>query len=190
MRNVKLFLAGFIILFAAIGCEKDEVGEDALYMKASLKKSEEIKTVPFKGNFISSPSAQVPIVCSGDNFPGTTEPLVAAKINKVEGNATHLGILDDMNSPLIAEACNLDVQAGILSVTLNITFKNKKGDGIRILGVSNISLEGPASGSYEVVEGFGKFQGATGSISTTGFFNTETGVAEFRAEGSVTQPNR
>jgi hypothetical protein len=142
MRNVELFLAGFIILFATIGCEKDEVVEDALYMKASLKKSVEMKTVPFKGNFISSPSAQVPIFCTGDNDPATGEPLVAAKINKVEGNATHLGILDDMNSPLIAEACNLNLQAGILSVTLNITFKNKKGDGIRILGVSNISLAG------------------------------------------------
>jgi hypothetical protein len=189
MRNVKIFLAGLVILFASIGCENNELSEDALYMKASLKKSSEMKMVPFKGNFISSPSAPDPIVCSGDNDPATGEPLVAAKINKVEGNATHLGILDDMNSVLIAEDCNLDTQAGILSVTLNITFKNKKGDGIRILGVSNITLEGPASGSYEVIEGFGKFEGATGSITTKGFFNGVTGVAEFRAEGFVTQPN-
>ncbi|MBT8300807.1 MAG: hypothetical protein KJO63_05710, partial [Maribacter sp.] len=161
-----------------------------VYMKASLKKSLEMKTVPFKGNFISSPSAQDFIACTGDNVPGTNEPLFAVISNKVEGNATHLGVLDYMKSPLIVEACDLDAQTGILSVTLNITFKNKKGDGIRILGVSNISLAGPASGSYEVVEGFGKFEGATGAISTTGFFNGNTGVAEFRAEGSVTQPNR
>ena len=190
MRNVKTFLAGFVILFAMIGCEKDELNQDVLYVKATLKENAEVKMVPFKGKFISRPSAQVPIECTGDNDPVTGEPFVAAKLNKVEGNATHLGILDDMDSPLVVEACVLDLQAGILSVTLNITFKNKKGDGIRILGVSNISLEGPASGSYDVVEGFGKFEGATGSITTTGFFNGVTGVAEFQVEGNVTQPNR
>ena len=190
MKNVRLLFSGFIILFAALACEKDELSEDALYLNASVKETAKMKMVPFKGRFVSSPDATfVPIVCDGIN-PETGEPVVAAKNNIVEGNATHLGKLDYMISPLIVEACAVDFAVGILSVDLNITFRNKNGDGIRILGTSNITLAGPATGSYEVVEGFGKFEGATGSVTTTGFFNLETGVAEFSAEGMVTQPNR
>lgn len=190
MRKLKLILASLVAIMALFACEKDEMNEDAVYSKASLKEIAELKMVPFKGNFVSSPADQIPIACTGDNDPSTGEPLVAAKINKVEGNATHLGILDDLNSPLIAEGCFLDLQSGILSVNLNITFRNKNGDGIRILGLSNITLAGPASGNYEVVEGFGKFEGASGTITTTGLFNMETGVAEFSVDGFVSQPNQ
>lgn len=190
MRNIKLIATSLLVLFAALACENDQYYEDGVYLKSTPDAAAKSKMVPFKGNFVSSPSDLVPIECSGDNNPATGEPFAALKINKVTGNATHLGVLDDLNSQLIAESCSLDAQAGILSVELNITFKNKNGDGIEILGISDITLAGPASGSYEVVKGFGKFEGAQGTVQTTGFFNGETGVAEFRAEGMISQPNR
>jgi len=191
MKNLRALLTGLIVLFAVSACEKDALNTEESYLKASVEEMEEVKMVPFKGNFVSTPASNELIACTE---PGT-DPFQGPKFNLVTGNATHLGFIDpgvpdQPNSTLLIESCFFDVETGILSVTLNITFKNKKGDGIRILGISNISVEGPASGSYEVVEGFGKFEGATGNITTKGFFNAETAVAEFRAEGMVTQPNR
>lgn len=187
MKNLKTLLTSFIVLFVTLGCEKEDLNQDAIYLKASAKKTEEIKMVPFKGNLVSTPADVVLIDCADIN-PGDLV-VSAPKINVVTGNATHLGILDQINSPLIVEDCSFDSNTGFLIVTLNITLKNKKGDGIRFLGVSNISVEGPASGNYDIVEGFGKFEGATGSLTTKGFFNGETGVAEFSADGFVTKPN-
>lgn len=189
MKTLKILLGSFIILFATMGCEKEELNQDASFLKATVKKMEEVKMVPFKGKFLSTPADVILIECADIN-PGTGVVVPALKFNIVSGNASHLGILDAANSPLIVEDCSFDSQTGFLAVTLNITYKNKNGDGIRVLGISNISIEGPASGSYEVVEGYGKFEGATGSMTTEGFFNGETGVAEFSAEGFVTQPNR
>lgn len=186
MKSAKAFLTGLFVLFAIGACEKDALNTEEAYLKASAEKMEEIKMVPFKGNFVSRPASEELIACAE---PGT-DPFMGPKFNLVSGNATHLGIMDQPNSPLTIESCSFNATTGILTVTLDITFKNKNGDGIRILGVSNISVAGPASGSYDVVDGFGKFQGATGSITTTGFFNAETAVAEFSAEGMVTQPNQ
>lgn len=187
MKKLKLVLTSIIVLFATISCEKEDLIQDESYLNASFKKTEETKMVPFKGKFVSTPADIILIDCADINPSGLI--IQAPKINVVNGNATHLGILDQINSPLIAEECSFDSMTGILTVTLNVTLKNIKGDGIRFLGESNISLEGPASGNYNIVEGFGKFEGATGSLKTKGFFNGETGVAEFSAKGFVTQPN-
>ena len=186
MKSVKVLLTGLLVFFAIGACEKDALNTEEAYLKVSVEEMEEIKMVPFKGNFISTPASTELIACAE---PGT-DPFQGPKFNLVSGNATHLGIMDTPNSTLLIESCFFDGDAGILSVTLNVTFKNKNGDGIRMLGISNISVAGPASGSYDVVEGFGKFEGAAGTITTTGFFNAETAVAEFSANGMVTQPNR
>ncbi len=117
----------------------------------------------------------------------------STKVNAVEGNATHLGILDRDQSPLYVVDCILNIdnpEDPKVVVTLDMTFKNKKGHGIRILGQSTISLAGPASGNYEIIEGYGKFSGAEGTVKTTGFFNAETASADFKVDGMVTQPNR
>ena len=188
MKKIKLLLATVIVLIGSLGCDREDLTEDSSFLNDSAVNTERIKMVPFKGNFVSTPADVILIDCPDINPTGIVIP--APKINVVNGNATHLGILDDINSPLIVEECAFDSQTGFLTVTLNITLINRNGDGIRFLVVSNISLEGPASGNYNIVEGFGKFEGATGSLITEGFFNGETGVAEFSADGFVTQPNR
>lgn len=188
MKNIKILLANLFVVLATMSCENENMLHEASELNASVNRIEEIKMVPFKGKFISSPADIVLIDCADINPTGVI--IQAPKINVVNGNATHLGLLDEIRSPLMVEDCSFDSQTGFLTVTLNITVRNKKGDGIRFLGVSNISLEGPASGSYEIVEGYGKFEEATGTLITTGFFNGETGVAEFSAEGFVTQPNQ
>ena len=183
MKTLRLVLVSFIVLFSSLGCEREDLDN----LNDSARGVEELKMVPFKGKFVSTPADVVVIGCADINPTGVVLP--AAVFNIVSGNATHLGKIDQMNSPLLVEECSFDSQTGFLTVTLNITVKNKKGDGIRFLGVSNISVEGPASGNYDIVEGFGKFENAAGTLTTTGFFNGETGVANFSADGYITQPN-
>jgi hypothetical protein len=183
----KFFLTSVAFLLA-LSCVKDEVTDDALFLKTSVSEMDEVKMVPFKGDFLSTPNDIELVLC----IPPEAEVAVP-KINAVEGNATHLGILQRDQSPLFVVDCYLnfdDPEDPKVITTLDITLRNKKGDGIRLLGQSTISLSGPASGSYEIVEGFGKFSGATGSATTTGFFNPEAGSAAFSLKGSVTQPNR
>ena len=185
--STRIFLTSLSFLFI-LSCAKDEMADDALFLKASTSKKSEVKMVPFKGDFLSTPNGMELVVC----IPQEAEVAVP-KINATEGNATHLGILDRGQSPLFVVDCNLnfdDPEDPKVITTLDITLRNKKGDGVRLLGQSTISLLGPASGSYEIIEGFGKFSGATGSATTTGFFNPEVGSAEFTVDGMVTQPNR
>ncbi len=183
----KIFLTSLSFL-VVVSCTNDEVTDDAVFLKTSISKKNDVKMVPFKGDFLSTPNGMELVVC----IPPEAE-IAVPEINAGEGNATHLGILDRDQSPLFVVDCNLnfdDPEDPKVITTLDITLRNKKGDGIRLLGQSTISLSGPASGSYEIIEGFGKFSGATGSAKTTGFFNPEAGSAEFNVDGMVTQPNR
>lgn len=185
--STKIFLTSLSFLLA-LSCTKDEAADDALFLKTSISKRHDVKMVPFKGDFLSTPNGMELVVC----IPPEAEVAVP-EINAVEGNATHLGILDRDQSPLLVVDCNLnfdDPDDPKVVTTLDITLRNKKGDGVRLLGQSTISLSGPASGSYEIIEGFGKFSGATGAATTNGFFNPEAGSAAFKVDGMVTQPNR
>ena len=147
-----------------------------------MEKNDAVKMIPFKGDFLSTPNDVEPIDCSNG--------VAVMKTNAVNGNATHIGLADRSMSPLIVESCDFDPSTGIITAELNVTVKNSKGDGIRFLGTSNMNVAGPSSGNYVIVEGFGKFEGATGELSTTGFLNAAEGSAEFKAEGFITQPNR
>ena len=127
MKSAKAFLTGLFVLFAIGACEKDALNTEEAYLKASAEKMEEIKMVPFKGNFVSRPASEELIACAE---PGT-DPFMGPKFNLVSGNATHLGIMDQPNSPLTIESCSFNATTGILTVTLDITFKNKNGWGIQ-----------------------------------------------------------
>ena len=180
---------GFLILAIALitACEKDEVSNDVQLLKAGIESSEEVKMIPFKGNFVSFPVAPDLFDCVD---PDTGDVVQAALVNAISGNATHIGVLDPNLSPLVPTDCLLDVGNGKLVVGLDMTFVNKKGDGIQILGESIINLDGTATGSFDIIGGFGKFDGASGWIETEGFFNFENGVATYRGEGMVTKPNK
>lgn len=180
-----------VLIFMA--CEKDESIIDPVNLKASMADSEEIKMVPFKGNFVSVPLAPEmnEFVSCGIN-PLTDEPVIGALFNDLFGNATHLGVLGPESS-LTALGCSIIEEEDMvfLDVDLEMIIKNKKGDGIKISGKSLISLiDGSATGTFVIKEGYRKFEGATGEVHTKGFFNLKNGVADFSGDGIVTQPNR
>ncbi|NNF32864.1 MAG: hypothetical protein HKN68_02080 [Saprospiraceae bacterium] len=146
-----------------------------------------VELVPFKGKFQSVPAGYDMVTCLDPVYGVEVQ---AVYENIVSGNATHLGVLDEVESKLYVLNCELNLTEELLIGTLEMTFKNKKGDGIKVLGVSRMGLYGkPSSGEYSVSEGYGKFEGATGQLSSSGLVNFETGVADFKMDGLITKPH-
>ena len=186
MKNFKLVFRTFLAVFVLAACSTDRLNENPTYLELRSDNSTEIKVVPFKGNFESFPVDVVLIDCVD---PDSGAAIPAPSINAVSGNATHLGLLDVYQSSLIVVECVLDPIGESVITTLDMYLVNSGGDGIHIFGESTLTFAGPSFGNFEIIEGFGKFEGASGSIETTGFFNFENGTTQFRAEGFVTQPN-
>lgn len=186
---MKVFKHTFIVALAGLvlfACEKDELNLDSTTLKAKAEKSEEVKMVPFKANLSSTPMDDSELIAciNPDELP-----YAVAKLSTVSGNATHLGKLNWIKSPLTVNHCEFDPITGNFTVELDMIFKNKNGDGIHIFGESIMHITGPATGEFLIIDGFGKFKDASGELLTEGFLNVEAGTTVFRAEGMVTQPN-
>lgn len=186
---MKVFKLVLIVLFAGLffmSCSQ----EDGLIQKSSdlddIANSKDIKMVPFKGNFSSIPVSPEPIPCT---FQGQPSPVEALIYNTISGNATHLGKIDPTLSPLIVVNCILNDEESI-TTTLEMTFRNKNGDGIKVYGDAVLNIAGPSSGYFDIIEGYGKFEGATGWMATAGMFNIDQGTTVYSAEGRISQPNR
>ena len=82
--------------------------------------------------------------------------------------------------------CYLDIDKRKLTINQEIIVKNMDGDGFRMIGATEILIDGPSSGSFEIIEGYGMYAGKTGWFKTYGKYNVETGEAELSGEGSVT----
>jgi hypothetical protein len=179
MKTLKLFLGAVFLGIVLIACEKDSfttTPDEPIDTRAP----EEV-VIPFKGKFISTPT-------SYDEWTDCGYGVMLTINNAVSGNATHLGELDMAQSPLYGVDCSFDPATGIVTATLDMTFMNYAGDGLRILGQSDMSVNGPASGSYTVMEGFGKLAGATGDLNTKGQLDPATITAEFEVYGKITVP--
>ena len=180
---MKAFKILFLALFCGllfVSCEKDLVLNDMVADEAIETRAKYEVEIPFKGKFFSFPVAMELIDCGYD--------LGLPIYNAISGNATHLGELDPFQSPLIGVDCSLNPATMVVTATIDMTFKNLDGDGLRILGQSDMSLDGPASGSYTVQEGFGKLYGATGNLTTKGQLNPNDGTAHFEVNGLITVP--
>ena len=183
MKALKYLFAFLLVGFIYLSCEDSLAWNSPETEIVDL----EVKQVPFKGTFQSTPGGYEMIECFD---PSNGYSIMGPVFNLMTGNATHLGILDRESSPLIIADCELDLEEGVLIGTLDMTFKNKNGDGIRILGQSIMGLYGqPSSGEYEVIEGYGKFEGALGHMTSKGVVDFDVAVADFTVEGVVSQPN-
>ncbi len=172
-------MAALFLGMIMIACEKDSF-TSTLDESIDTRAPEEV-TIPFKGKFLSTPT-------SYDEWTDCGYEVMLTVNNAISGNATHLGKLDVSQSPLIGVDCSFDPTTGIVTATLDMTFMNHKGDGLRMLGQSDMSINGPASGSYTVMEGYGKLAGATGNLNTKGKLDPATITAEFEVYGKITVP--
>ncbi len=184
MKILQFFFAVALVSMLTMGCEQHDyllVDDDPI----ALRNHESERMVPFKGNFEVIPVSDESIVCLDANGDPAI-PLV--KFNTVKGNATHLGLIVGDESEFTIESCFVDFGNGTLTLNDLIEIRNKKGDGLRFQGQSVVDLATNLGlGHYTVVEGFGKFENASGEMTTYGNLNNDPPT--FVADGMVSQPN-
>jgi hypothetical protein len=184
MKTTKFLFIALIATLVITACQKDDI---ALFSddQVEMRNGEEPQMVPFKGDFAISPIGTEMIACFD---PEANYTIPTFSNHAVNGNATHLGLIDPMQSQFNVVECALNIQEQLATFTDEIILKNKKGDGLFFLGNSTASLAGPGTGYYVVVEGYGKFENATGWINTIGNISGPDGPV-FAVDGMVTQPN-
>ena len=187
---MQVFQRTAIALFSClvlVACKREELSQDKVTHNANTDTAEMIEMQPFKANLSSIPNIDSEYISCvfPDSFTFATVP----KFSTMNGNTSHFGKLDKSISPLIIRECSFVKEKQTVEIVMEMTFRSKNGEGLKFLGAVNLSLEGPTSGVFEVIEGYGKLQGFTGWIDTEGFLNTELGTIFLSVEGMITQPN-
>jgi len=187
---MQVFQRTAIALFSClvlVACKREELSQDEVTLKANTDTAKMIEIQPFKANLSSTPNIDSEYISCvfSDSFTFTTVP----KFSTMTGNTSHFGKLDRSKSPLTIRDCSFDLEKQTIEIVMVMMFRNKDGEGLRFIGSVNLSLEGPTSGIFEVIEGYGKFKEFTGWIDTEGFLNTELGTIFLSVDGMITQPN-
>jgi hypothetical protein len=181
MKKVHYLL--LIVLFSFFACEKDtqEKTEFDILKEAKLP-------IPMKVSFVMTYDANYPAVtCS----PATLPVPLPGKV-WIDGNATHIGKVDETKSYAITTSCQVidathlkEVFEGIIT-TQNGDYFNFTGWGI--IDLSNVltSKNGTVTGEITANDGSGKFKGVKGTITMTeGTIDFATNSVEWNGEGEL-----
>jgi hypothetical protein len=187
---MKVFQRTAIAFFSClvlVACKREEYSQDTVTLKANTDTVQTIEMLPFKANLSSTPNIDSEYISCvfPDSFTFATVP----KFSTMTGNTSHFGKLDKRKCALTVRDCSFDIETQTVEIVMDMTFRNKNGEGLKFLGAVNMSLEGPTSGVFEVIEGYGKFNGFNGWIATEGFINTALGTIFLSVDGMITQPN-
>jgi len=187
---MKLFQRTTIAFFSClvlVTCKREESSQDAVTLKANSDTAKMIEMQPFKANLNSTPIIDSEYIAF--EFPDSFRVVTVPKLSTMTGNTSHFGKLDSSKSPLTVRDCSFDTETQTVKIVMDITFRNKNGEGLKFLGAVNLSIEGPISGVFEIIEGYGEFNGFIGWIATEGFLNTDLGTIFLSVDGMITQPN-
>ena len=176
----------FFLCLVLVACKKDENSQEAVAHKANTKTVKMAEIQPFKANLSSTPKIDSAYLSC--LFPDSLQFATLPKFSTMTGNTSHFGKLDNGISILTLRECSFDTEKRTVGIVMDMMLRNKDGEGLRFLGSVNMSMEGPTSGIFEVIEGYGKFKGFTGWIDTEGFLNTELGTIFLSVDGMITQP--
>lgn len=187
MKEFQRIMIVFFSFLVLVTCKRKEYSQEAVTLKANSDTVKMIEMQPFKANLSSTPNIDSEYISCEfpDSFTFATIPIFST----MTGNTSHFGKLDKRKSALTVRDCSFDTVTQTVKIVMDMTFKNKNGEGLKFLGAVNLSIEGPTSGVFEVIEGYGKFKGFTGWIATEGFINTELGTIFLSVDGMITQPN-
>ncbi len=187
MKEFQRTAIAIITCLVLVACKREKNSQDVVTLNSNTDTEKMIEILPIKANLISTPIvASDSITCEfPDSFVFATVP----KFSTLTGNTSQFGKLNGSKSSLTVRECSLDAETQTVEIVMDMTLRNKNGEGLRFLGAVNLSIEGPTSGIFEVIEGYGKFKGFTGWIAAEGFLNTDLGTIFLSVDGMVTQPN-
>ena len=187
---MKVFQQIAIVFFASlvlVACKREKNSQDVVTLNSSTDTEKMIEILPLKANLISTPNVASDSITYV--FPDSFMFASVPKFSTLTGNTSQFGKLNGSKSSLTIRECSLDAETQTVEIVMDMTLRNKNGEGLRFLGAVNLSIEGPTSGVFEVIEGYGKFKGFTGWIAAEGFLNTDLGTIFLSVDGMITQPN-
>ena len=179
-----------IVFFASlvlVACKRKKNSQDVVTLNSNTDTEKMIEILPIKANLISTPNVASDSITYV--FPDSFMFASVPKLSTLTGNTSQFGKLNGSKSSLTIRECSLDVETQTVEIVMDMTLRNKNGEGLRFLGAVNLSIEGPTSGVFEVIEGYGKFEGFIGWIAAEGFLNTDLGTIFLSVDGMVTQSN-
>ena len=118
---------------------------------------------------------------------------VAPKGGWMQGHATHLGVLNALESPWEHGSCVLvfDENGNPVKVAISGshgTWTSANGDKLFWEGSYESFFDGTFTGDLDITGGTGKFTGAFGNVKGGGYVDPETGYAVSTAEGYIAIP--
>jgi hypothetical protein len=166
-----------IIAFAAAllaACSKDSLETNPSASSTNLGAAKVSVARPFTANFFATADANAsipPTSCSGD-LPGFSAPDFL-----ISGIATHLGQMNAAVSRLHHVGCDLSFATMLLTTNVTVDLVASDGDvvhcsGDDVVNVASLLMQtgttGSITGTWNIIGGTGRFEGATGIITIDG----------------------
>ncbi|MBK8706293.1 MAG: hypothetical protein IPN33_23835 [Saprospiraceae bacterium] len=191
MKKIQFFLTGALLLFLA-GCQKDlPVPADVTNEQEALVQNG--STLDFRAKEYVTKPIKAWVEAITDYSQGGLDCGLPNKAGWMQGNATHLGKLNMLESPWEHGSCEVIFDEYWNPVKILITgsqghWTGANGDRLEWEGSYESFFDGTFTGDLDIIGGTGKFTGAFGNVKGGGYVDPETGYAVSTAEGWITIP--
>jgi hypothetical protein len=184
MKQIILLLIGILILNVA--CQDDSIEPEIYITDTKNANFEKTKTYTVKAVVTAIPDNDGPQITCVPEQSG----VILAGSGWVSGHENILGKFDSENSIFVKESCEFDLATGVPTVytVTNVTLQRMNGEQLFVKNYMWLNLvNGEISGYNEVIDGTGKFEGATGRTDMiNGKADPDTGIATWEEEGYIT----
>jgi hypothetical protein len=184
MKRIILLLIG--ILMFNVGCQDESIESEYKTIDTKSAKYEKTKTYDVKAVVTAIPDNEgSQITC----VPEEAGVILAAS-GWVSGHENILGKFDPDNSSYNKESCefSLTAEGPVVYTITDVILQRMNGEQLFVKNYMWINLvNGEISGYNEVIDGTGKFEGATGRTDMlNGKADPDTGIATWEEEGYIT----
>ncbi len=187
----KITIITLVVTFLA-ACSKDdtELNPGSSTQNATPNSEKVLQTRTFRAtiNAAANPNSP-PTSCSG------VIPFAAPDFI-LSGSGIHLGQMDAQTSSLHHISCDVDVTTSLLTTSVNGQLAAANGDliyyegndvvNVAALLTQNPVLTGAITGTWNIIGGTGRFQGASGTLTIDGIVDFVTFSFNCECVGTIT----
>jgi hypothetical protein len=186
MKKLTLIIMSLALL-TSCSKESDDLATPVSLNQATTKSLAERPFIATFSAAVDVNSSNLPTACSGD------APFVAPDF-LLDGEADHLGNINEQTSTLHHDACNLNLTAMELTTSVSGQIVAASGHkifytGNDVVDVTNFVTQqgttGAITGTWTITGGTGRFEGASGSFTINGTVDFITNTFTYQAVGTI-----